>query len=137
MEEALVDVVVPVRNEERTLEASIRRLHAHVRALPCDVRIVIANNGSADRTGAIADALAAEPDGVLARHLAEPGRGRAVRTAWAASDAQVLARRAAAAGRGGPRDRLTAGAGRGRGARAPARGVLRLRFAFWGMQRRD
>jgi glycosyltransferase involved in cell wall biosynthesis len=91
MEEALVDVVVPVRNEERTLDASIRRLHAHVRRLPGGVRIAIANNGSTDRTGAIADALAAELDGVRARHLPEPGRGRAVRTAWAASDAPVLA----------------------------------------------
>jgi glycosyltransferase involved in cell wall biosynthesis len=90
MEEALVDVVIPVHNEERTLEASIRRLDAHLRGLPVRCRIVIASNGSTDRTGAIADEVAAGMDGVAVRHLAEPGRGRAVRSAWAASDAQVL-----------------------------------------------
>lgn len=91
MEEAIVDVVVPVRNEERTLDANIRRLHAHLRGLLGGVRIVIANNGSTNRTGVLADALAAELDGVLARHLAQPGRGRALRTACAASEAPVLA----------------------------------------------
>jgi glycosyltransferase involved in cell wall biosynthesis len=86
-----VDIVVPVYNEEQTLERSIRRLHTFLRSnLPFTWRIVIADNASIDRTRAIADELAAELPGVEVRHLSEQGRGRALRTAWSESDAEVV-----------------------------------------------
>ena len=86
-----VEVVVPVRDEERVLERSIRRLHAHLAAFPFSARIVIADNASRDATPAIAARLAAELDGVSVRTLPEPGRGRALRSAWLAAEARVVA----------------------------------------------
>ncbi len=89
---AVLDVVVPVLNEERDLAPSVRRLHAFLRAeLPYSFRITIADNGSTDATAEIAASLVAELDGVVLVTLAERGRGRALRQVWSASDAEVLA----------------------------------------------
>jgi putative flippase GtrA len=87
-----VDVVVPVHNEERDLEPSIRRLHAYLAdAFPFTARITIADNASSDGTWAIAQRLAASLPGVSARRLEQKGRGRALRTSWLTSDARVVA----------------------------------------------
>jgi putative flippase GtrA len=88
----VLDIVVPVFNEEADLERSVRRLAAHLADhFPFSFRITIADNASTDATPVIAARLAAELDGVTVLRLAEKGRGRALRTAWAASDASVLA----------------------------------------------
>jgi putative flippase GtrA len=87
-----VEIVVPVRNEERDLAPSVRRLHAYLREeFPFTARITIADNGSTDGTWAVALALAGELDLVSAVRIAEPGRGRALRSIWSASDCEVLA----------------------------------------------
>ncbi|HKB31548.1 MAG TPA: bifunctional glycosyltransferase family 2/GtrA family protein [Streptosporangiaceae bacterium] len=87
-----VDIVVPVRNEERDLGPSIRRLHRYVHAaFPFSARITIADNGSTDGTWALAVALSEQYASVRAAHLGEAGRGRALHAVWAASDADVLA----------------------------------------------
>src|SRR6516165_4614810 len=86
-----VDIVVPVRNEERDLAPSVRRLVSHLHAgFPFTTRVTIADNGSTDGTWAIADGLARELDEVRAVRLEQAGRGRALRTIWSASDAEVL-----------------------------------------------
>jgi putative flippase GtrA len=88
----VVDIVIPVHNEQVDLESTVRRLAAHVGTqLPYCVRITIADNASTDRTWPIARRLAADLPGVRAVRLEEKGRGRALRAAWAASDADVLA----------------------------------------------
>jgi putative flippase GtrA len=85
-----VEVVVPVYNEERALERSIRRLHRHLSgSFPFTWRIRVADNASTDGTLAVARSLARELDGVEVLHLGAKGRGRALRAAWAASDAEV------------------------------------------------
>jgi putative flippase GtrA len=87
-----VEIVVPVRDEERDLEPSIRRLHAHLTSgFPFTARITIADNGSSDGTWRAALALAAEFSSVRAVRLDEAGRGRALRSIWSASDCEVLA----------------------------------------------
>jgi glycosyltransferase involved in cell wall biosynthesis len=87
-----VDIVIPVRDEEGGLDRSVRRLLGHLRSgFPFTARVTIADNGSADRTWAIAAALEREFTEVRAVRLEEPGRGRALRALWAASDADVLA----------------------------------------------
>jgi glycosyltransferase involved in cell wall biosynthesis len=87
-----VEIVVPVRNEERDLAPSIRRLHAYLLdQFPFTARITIADNGSTDGTWAQALALAAQLDLVRAVRLDQPGRGLALRTVWSASDCEVLA----------------------------------------------
>jgi glycosyltransferase involved in cell wall biosynthesis len=85
-----IDVVVPVYNEQATLERSIRRLHAFLGGLPFDWRIVIADNASTDGTPVIARALAIELPDISVLRLEAKGRGRALRAAWSASDADVL-----------------------------------------------
>jgi putative flippase GtrA len=86
----VLDVVVPVHNEETDLEPCLRRLHAHLGTLPYPFRITVAENGSTDATAAIAHRVAAELPGIDVIDLPEPGRGRALRTAWLRSDAPVL-----------------------------------------------
>lgn len=88
----VLDLVVPVHNEEAALEPSVRRLHAHLSAqLPYPFRITIADNASVDATPRIAERLAGELPGVTVFRTAEKGRGRALHAVWDASDAQVLA----------------------------------------------
>ena len=87
-----VDVVVPVYNEAHVLDASITRLHHYLRDnFPLPWRITIADNASTDDTWQRAQMLAAKYPNVSALHLPQKGRGRALRTAWSASDAQVVA----------------------------------------------
>jgi putative flippase GtrA len=88
---AQIDVVVPVHDEEATLEAGIRRLHRYLsEQFPFTWRIVIADNASTDATPAIATALCAELRGVDRLRLERKGRGRALRAAWSASGARVV-----------------------------------------------
>ncbi len=88
----VLDVVVPVHNEQAALERSIRRLHAYlIDSFPLDWRITIADSGSTDSTWAIAGELAADLPGIRLVQLVPKGRGRALRTAWQTSDAAVLA----------------------------------------------
>ncbi len=81
-----------MRNEERDLAPSVRRLHAYLRdRFPFTARITIADNGSTDGTWVEALTLESELSLVRAVHLDQPGRGRALRAIWSASDADVLA----------------------------------------------
>src|ERR1017187_5665204 len=87
-----VDIVVPVRDEERDLGPSVRRIEAYLRTrFPFSARITIADNGSSDGTRAVGLALAGELDAVRAVRLEQPGRGRALRSIWLANEADVLA----------------------------------------------
>ena len=89
---AQVEIVIPVRNEERDLAASVRRLDAYLRdRFPFTTRFTIADYGSTDGTWAQALALAAELPPVRAVRLERPGRGGALRSIWPASDADVVA----------------------------------------------
>ncbi|MBY8858292.1 bifunctional glycosyltransferase family 2/GtrA family protein [Nocardia sp. CA2R105] len=88
----VLDVVVPVYNEERDLGVCVRRLHEFLGdGFPFSARITIADNASTDATLDVANYLAAELDGVRVVHLDRKGRGRALRAVWEASDAQVVA----------------------------------------------
>lgn len=88
----VVDVVVPVYNEEVDLGPCVRRLHAFlILNFPFTARITIADNASTDSTLRVARQLAAELDGVRVVHLDRKGRGRALREVWQGSDAQVVA----------------------------------------------
>jgi putative flippase GtrA len=87
-----IDIVVPVYDEERALEHSIRRLYRFLAAeFPFSWRIIIADNASTDATPAIAARLSAELPGVEHLRLERKGRGRALRAAWSGSRARVVA----------------------------------------------
>lgn len=88
----VLDLVIPVHNEETDLAACVNRLHAHLSGhFPYRFRITIADNASGDRTWEIARTLADRLPDVTAVHLDAKGRGRALRRVWQASDALVLA----------------------------------------------
>jgi putative flippase GtrA len=91
-ETPVLDVVVPVFNEERHLAPCVRRLHEHLSTgFPYRFRITIANNASTDGTAAVARALSDEFAEVTDVHLAQKGRGRALHQVWSRSDAAILA----------------------------------------------
>jgi len=88
----VVEIVVPVYNEESTLPRSIERLHDYLAdAFPFTWRITIVDNGSTDRTWERASDGVERFDHVAALRLDRKGRGLALRTAWARSDAAVVA----------------------------------------------
>ncbi|WSQ10333.1 bifunctional glycosyltransferase family 2/GtrA family protein [Streptomyces sp. NBC_01231] len=88
----VLDVVIPVYNEEKDLQPCVLRLHEHLkRTFPYAFRITIADNASTDTTPEVSARLAAELPEVRAFRLEQKGRGRALRTVWSASDAPVLA----------------------------------------------
>ena len=90
--EPLIDIVIPVYNEERDLGPSVRRLHDYLRSdFPFPAVITIADNASRDGTLAVAQGLANELTRVRVVHLDKKGRGRALRAAWLQSDAKVVA----------------------------------------------
>ncbi|MGA5647455.1 glycosyltransferase [Microbacterium sp. NPDC088796] len=90
--EPVLEVVVPVHNEEHDLEPCVRRLHTHLaETFPYPFRITVADNASTDRTPWIAARLAGELPGTQWVRLEQKGRGRALHTAWSRSPAPVLA----------------------------------------------
>ena len=88
----MLDLTVPVFNEERDLGPCVRRLCEHLRQhFPYPFRVTIADNASTDGTGRAGTALAAELAEVRYRRLEQKGRGRALAAVWQVSDAAVLA----------------------------------------------
>jgi glycosyltransferase involved in cell wall biosynthesis len=87
----VLDVVIPVHNEEAGLAASVHRVHRHLSRLPYSFRITIADNASTDGTALVAHRLSHEYDEVRAAFLPQKGRGRALKEVWSSSGSQVLA----------------------------------------------
>ncbi|MDG4666297.1 bifunctional glycosyltransferase family 2/GtrA family protein [Mycobacterium sp. 236(2023)] len=87
----VLDIVVPVYNEQAALADSVHRLHRYLsESVPVPARITIADNASVDDTPQIAQRLAAELTEVRVVRLEEKGRGRALHQVWSDSDAAVL-----------------------------------------------
>ncbi len=74
-----ISIVIPVFNEEAILRAAIRDLLDRLSFLPWSYEIVIAENGSTDRTRNIATELAGRFDVLRCRHIVEPNYGKALR----------------------------------------------------------
>src|SRR5256886_7455105 len=88
----LVDIAMPVYNEERDLERSVRRLRRYLdHQFPFEARITVVDTASPDATWAIARRLVLELRGVRAVRLESKGRGRAIRHAWEEGDAAIVA----------------------------------------------
>ena len=90
--QAQVEIVIPVRDEERDLGPGIRRLREYLTGhFPFAVLVTIADNGSTDGTWARALNLADEFAAVRAVRIERPGRGGALRSIWSHSEADVCA----------------------------------------------
>jgi len=90
--DTLVDVLLPVYNEEHVLEKSVMTLRDFLQKNLTQFQWVISigDNASTDRTLAVAQRLAAAYPEVRAIHLERKGRGRMVKHAWTRSEAQIL-----------------------------------------------
>ncbi len=87
------DVTIPVLNEEETLERQVRILYVFLHQnFPehRQWRIVIADNGSTDRTPQIAEALGDELPEVALLRVPEKGVGLALKTSWTQSMADIV-----------------------------------------------
>jgi glycosyltransferase involved in cell wall biosynthesis len=87
----VIELAIPVYNEARTLEKSVRRLRAYLdESFPFKTSVRIVDNASIDETWEVATRLAATLPGVSALRLDQKGKGRAVRAAWSTSEAQIV-----------------------------------------------
>jgi glycosyltransferase involved in cell wall biosynthesis len=82
----LLSVVMPVYNEERTLEEIVAR----VRAVPVDKEIILVDDGSTDRTREILQTLEAGPEIRVILHGRNQGKGAALRTGFAAARGEIV-----------------------------------------------
>lgn len=76
-------IVVPVYNEEKIIEKSILIIHEHIKKnmkYPCT--ILIANNGSTDKTMDVAYRLEKKNSDIKTLDLTYKGRGYALKKAW-------------------------------------------------------
>jgi len=90
--EPTVEIVIPVYNEERDLERSVRHLRAYLDAcFPFHAVVTIVDNASTDGTQEIGEQLASSVNGVHYIRLNDKGRGRALAAAWLISTADVVA----------------------------------------------
>jgi glycosyltransferase involved in cell wall biosynthesis len=86
-----VDVVIPVYNEEAVLAQSVATLRDYLADnVSFPWRIVIADNGSIDRTLDVAKQLVQQYKDVEYTQLEQKGRGRALRKAWLESEADIV-----------------------------------------------
>lgn len=89
--DVLVEIVIPVYNEQAVLEKSVNTLRDYLTSyFPYRWRITVANNASTDNTLEIARCLEQTYPDVRVVHLDKKGRGRALRTVWENSDADVV-----------------------------------------------
>jgi glycosyltransferase involved in cell wall biosynthesis len=80
-----VSFIVPVYNEEATLEQLLARVHE----LPLDKQVVVVDDGSTDRSGEIAERWARDNGVVLVRQE-NAGKGAAVRAGIALVDGDIV-----------------------------------------------
>jgi len=82
-----LSVVIPVYNEERTLEEIVRR----VQAQPYEKEIVLVNDCSSDGSRAIMERLASEQPNVRCfHHEKNQGKGGALRTGFAQTTGEIV-----------------------------------------------
>ncbi len=91
---ASADIVIPVLNEEETIETNIVEILSYIEkelSADYDCRLVIADNGSTDNTPVIAMKLEEQFNGkVLYQRVARRGVGLALKHTWGSSDAQFV-----------------------------------------------
>lgn len=87
--EPLLTLIIPAYNEERRLPASLEQIVAFVYEQPESIEVLIVENGSHDRTTAIAEEYAARHAFIRVLH-SEKGKGAAVRMGMTEGRGQFL-----------------------------------------------
>lgn len=86
----LLSIVVPVYNEEATVQSVIERLLAI--DLPVAREIIVVNDGSTDGTRRVLEAMPLRPDTLRIVHAeVNGGKGRAIRTGFAQARGTIVA----------------------------------------------
>lgn len=85
-----LSVVMPAYNEEGAIEAAVAEVREHVLDRVPGAELVVVNDGSRDRTGALLDALAAADPRVRPLHQANGGHGAALRAGLDAARGDYL-----------------------------------------------
>lgn len=87
-----INIVIPVYNEELILKKNIGMIldFLNKNNLIKQVRIIIVDNASTDKTSIIGQSLAANIPEIIYFRLSEKGKGRAIRTAWEKFPAEIL-----------------------------------------------
>ena len=87
------DITIPVLNEEETLDQQVRILHTFLSKNFPDKsqwKIIIADNGSSDRTEEIARNLASQLSEIQLVKVPKRGVGLALKTSWEQSSADIV-----------------------------------------------
>jgi glycosyltransferase involved in cell wall biosynthesis len=82
-----LSILMPVFNEERTLAAAIKRVLDV--EYPCEIELVIVNDGSRDGTAALVDGID-DPRVIGDHHPLNRGKGAAIRTAGAVATGDYM-----------------------------------------------
>lgn len=80
-----LSIVVPAHNEERRLPSALNKIDAFLRSQPYSAEIIIVENGSSDRTLAVAQEFAGRMPNLRVLKEEERGKGLAVRTGMLAA----------------------------------------------------
>lgn len=88
-----VDIIIPLYNEESALEKSVGTLTDFLdhNGFPHEYRVVLADNGSTDRSAEICRKLATMDARVRHMEIGAKGKGLAIRKAWERSEADIVA----------------------------------------------
>jgi len=87
-----LSVVIPAYNEEPNVAQAVRKVARVLQELEFDSEIIVVNDGSRDRTGAIVRELAATvPNLRLVEHFPNRGYGGALKAGFAASTKDLIA----------------------------------------------
>lgn len=84
-----LSIIVPAYNEESRLPDAVAMIQSYLDGQPISAEVLIVENGSADRTGVLADEAAGRDPRFRAFHTTRRGKGLAVRTGMLASAGRV------------------------------------------------
>src|SRR5579872_1626772 len=91
MAEPRISIVIPIYNEQAILHAAVVDLRERLKPLGWSYEIILAENGSRDRTVEIAEELAAKyPEHVRFISLGEPNYGKALKQGILLARGQIV-----------------------------------------------
>jgi dolichyl-phosphate beta-glucosyltransferase len=85
-----LELIIPARNEEHRIGRTLATVSGYLAGQPLSSRIVVVNNGSADRTTEVVDRMAGGPVPVVVIGCSVPGKGAAVRRGVLTSNASYV-----------------------------------------------
>jgi glycosyltransferase involved in cell wall biosynthesis len=85
-----ISIVIPIYNEERTLVGATQDLLVGLERTGLTFEVILAENGSADATAALADDLARRDRRIRVIHLPSPDYGQALRQGFLAGTGDCL-----------------------------------------------